>query len=287
MKRTLTCLLALLALSDRAGPQDPPVEPAAPPEAPEEDSRPPEERYFETCDHDRNGWISFREARVSLSLDRAAFAGYDLDSDGRVNAKEFAARYAEALERVGGFRPPNPVTTPVMVPRRSSEQLRTAYDANASGTLELAELETLLSEYGYEEWPAEVVLERVDTDGSGRIEGEEALLVSRLLSAAHLGGSELEVEDLPEASTVMELFGGLAEPEEGVHAAASAPRIPGPVGHYPRLDLDRDGQITLAELERLLQPQQIQVRLGAVLATLDEDGDGGLSRAEFEGCMRH
>ena len=61
--------------------------------------------------------------------------------------------------------------------------------------------------------------------------------------------------------------------------------IVGPVSPFRRLDLDNDGLITLEELERLRRPQTLTVRVAAVLAALDENEDGALSRDELIRAM--
>lgn len=279
--------------------QDPQTPPATPrleagdveltdPEGTEEvDERPEVERFFETCDHDRNGWVSFREARASLFVDRAAYAGFDTDRDGRVSSEEFEVRYTHVVARTGSFRPPNELSLPSLMPRRSPAQLRAAYDGDADGKIDPPELRRLLDDYGYD-LPTHVVLERVDHDGSGEIELSEIHVISRLLSAAHLTQAIDEIQtDLIQADSVLELFGA-TETRETLHDRTAAPaRIPGPVGHFARLDVNHDGGVSLRELEDLQRPSALPVRTAAILATLDKNGDGKLDRAEFEASMRH
>lgn len=261
--------------------------PADPESGEEVDERPEVERFFATCDHDRNGWISFREAQASLFVDRAAYAGFDTDRDGRVSDEEFETRYNHVVARTGSFRPPNELSLPSLMPRRSPAQLRAAYDGDANGTISPPELRRLLDDYGYD-LPTHVVLERVDHDGSGQIELSEIHVISRLLSAAHLTQAIDEIQtELIQADSVLELFGTPEAPESLHNRTAAPPRIPGPVGHFARLDMDRDGGVTLKELEDLQRPSSLPVRTAAILATLDKNGDGRLDRAEFEASMRH
>ncbi|MCB9913799.1 MAG: EF-hand domain-containing protein [Planctomycetes bacterium] len=66
------------------------------------------EAAFTVADRDENGWISFREARESMQHDRARFAAFDHDGDGRITREEFTQEYVEAVQRVGAFKPPQP-----------------------------------------------------------------------------------------------------------------------------------------------------------------------------------
>jgi len=69
-----------------------------------------EDAFFKICDHDKNQWISFREANYSLLLDRNQFGTIDKDSDGRITRVEFDAYYQESNKRNGAFREPRAKT---------------------------------------------------------------------------------------------------------------------------------------------------------------------------------
>jgi len=62
--------------------------------------------FFKICDHDKNQWISFREANYSLLFDRGQFGKVDLNSDGRVTRQEFGTYYKETRELIGSFKEP-------------------------------------------------------------------------------------------------------------------------------------------------------------------------------------
>jgi Ca2+-binding EF-hand superfamily protein len=63
-------------------------------------------KYFEVADYDANGWISFREARESLEIDRNRYLVYDGDRDGRVTVEEYTAISLETARRYGVFKTP-------------------------------------------------------------------------------------------------------------------------------------------------------------------------------------
>ena len=65
-----------------------------------------EDQFFKICDHDSNGWISFREANYSLRIDRTKFGSIDADSDARISSSEFSAYYAKTQELSGSFKEP-------------------------------------------------------------------------------------------------------------------------------------------------------------------------------------
>src|SRR6186713_1901192 len=62
--------------------------------------------YFKTCDYDGNGWIGIGEAKSSMKLDRAGFAVYDTDGDGRITETEYVDRYRAIVSRGGEFKAP-------------------------------------------------------------------------------------------------------------------------------------------------------------------------------------
>ena len=63
------------------------------------------------------------------------------------------------------------------------------------------------------------------------------------------------------------------------------PRITGPVRSFRRLDLDNNGQISLAELEELLRPLFSPVRVHTVHHTLDRNQDGFLTEDEYNAAL--
>jgi EF hand domain-containing protein len=176
--------------------------------------------YFNIADYNGDSWISYREGRESLSLDRDRFARIDKDSDGRIDAREFQEVFEMSIRKVGDFPPPKPDPE--------------------GGPVELPEF---------------------DADAFAR-------------------GA-----DFQPASSINELF-GRAEArtlEEG--ATRQPPFIAGPIPQFRRLDLDLDGEITNKDLDELLRPMQVQTRIRAVIAIMDTDESGGISRAEFDAAM--
>jgi len=181
-----------------------------------------ESQYFKICDHDKNHWISFREAGHSLLLDRDQFARVDIDSDGRITRPEFDTYYTETTERAGSFREP----------RRKAGIQRSATTTDAP---------------------------------------------------TH--GAPKEVKEKVNEQSVRTLFGEHHPRSVEDEAFPLPPQIRGPVNHFDRLDVTRDGNITIEDLEWLARPALLEVRFSSVIAILDADNDGGVSRAEFNAAM--
>lgn len=64
--------------------------------------------YFSIADYDGDGWISFREARTSLEIDRPRFLVYDADQDGQMTLAEYTLVSLETYRRYGAFKAPVP-----------------------------------------------------------------------------------------------------------------------------------------------------------------------------------
>lgn len=176
--------------------------------------------YFGIADYNGDEWISYREGKASLGLDRDRFARVDRDRDGRVDWPEFQELFTITIRSVGDFPSPKPDPSggPVEIPEFDSDAL----------------------------------------DGDA---------------------------DFEPAESIVELF-GTAVPREEEDAAVRRPaRIAGPIPHFRRLDLDLDGEITEADLDALLRPMQVSTRLSAVIAIMDRDESGGVTRAEFDAMM--
>jgi len=181
-----------------------------------------EAEYFKICDHDKNRWISFREANHSLLLDRGQYARVDVDTDGRISRPEFDLYYNETVERSGSFKEPRPQALTRSAPAA-------------------------------EEAPTE------------RAPGEVK-------------------QEVNEAS-VQALFGDHRERADSSDSFPLPPKIRGPIPHFDRLDVTRDGLVTIEDLEWLARPTHLEVRLSSVIAILDTDSDGAVSRDEFEAAM--
>lgn len=244
-----------------------------------------EEEFFRRCDQNGNGWISLREAREAMGLDDTSFGSYDVDRDGRVTRPEFSARYRLSIDRVGGFKPPTEEPRRERAPTRNSEQLRNAYDKNGDGGLSALEMKQLLLDYERAELPAELAVEKLDRDGSSRIDGGEIDFLARLLTTS-ISPAGMDPNAPKVRQTLEELFGGLRDRSSGYQTAPMPPQIDGPVTHFRRLDLDGSGGVSIEDLRRLQSPLELPVRAGAVLAALDVDGDGELSPDEFARSMQ-
>ncbi|MFT4539929.1 MAG: Ca2+-binding EF-hand superfamily protein [Planctomycetota bacterium] len=244
------------------------------------------EEWFSLADYNGTAWISFREARTALDLERERFAFYDSDRDGRLRADEFETYYADSMRLGGVFVPPKPPPGPVKPPERSPQQLRNAYDNDLDGNISLFELGRLLVDYGRIELDANDVLRLIDTDRDELVNLTEMPALSGILhpvvppdDAAALA---LEAEA---PKTILDLFGRVEARGTDIGGTPYPPRILGPVPIFRRLDLDNDGFISTVDLSELLRPIQLGFRPHAVLGTLDLNGDGRLSSDEFEHAM--
>ena len=250
------------------------------------------EDYFEVGDYDSNGFITFREARKSLAITRAGFAKYDLDRNGMIDIEEFAERYNGALLEGDSLPEPIPDRGAPKPPTRNGAQLRLAFDANSDGHLDLEEVQVVLTTYDREEIDAKDTLERLDIDDSGVLELSELDGLAPLLFAKDsLGLVEVEDDEEPERPrrsilTVADLFGERKVRKSATNAAPLPPRIQGPLDHFSRLDYDEDGSVSFEDLDALIRPIQSSIRLNAVVATLDTDGDGVVSHDEFISSMQ-
>jgi Ca2+-binding EF-hand superfamily protein len=238
-------------------------------------------RYFNDCDENGNGWISFREAESAMSLDRDSFKIFDTDRDGRIDAIEFKTRYA-AIKKLGGAFPA-PATSghARRTSTRSPETLVRAYDKNADGILDTLELKRLFEETSGSTLPPDVAMGILDLDKSGKLEAPELAHLAAILSRS---GSGEPTGPPPES--IDELFGKRMKRAPQSAATAQALWIPGPVPAFKRLDFDEDGELSANDLIELARPLQVPVRIHAIIAALDTDGDGTLSEAEFRSSMR-
>ena len=275
MMRSLLPASALAAATALLIAAPSPQEPLRPEYATEEER---EQAYFEIIDHDGNGWISYREARASLGVNRPEFAIYDKDWDGRITDLEFGERYREVVELTGAFQTPKAGEGSRAV-TRSPIQLLSAYDQDADRGISFGELDSLFTDYDREELDIDVVLEKLDRDGDRLLSGDELNHLSRLLAAPVL--IDQPVDPSERRKDVLELFGQIEPRDDLVDAVPQPNRVPGPIPHFDRLDYDRDGFISIDDLRELQSPVQLKARAGPALATLDLNEDEVVSREEF------
>ena len=237
---------------------------------------------FLVADYDASKWISFEEAREALRRDSSGFFTYDVDKDGRITETEYVSRYLSQLDLRGSIPQPLPRAEPVVSPLRDAEQLRNAYDKDADGRLDLTELKAFVEDYGLEGEPAVSNLRKLDIDGSGGLELPEIDKLAKLLETfATSPTANLTAEP---AGSIIELFGTPVERETRTSIPEPA-QIPGPVPSFDRLDQNRDGTVGVDDLNALQFPLVLPVRPESVVAALDLDGDGHLSRAELRASM--
>ncbi|MBK7645205.1 MAG: EF-hand domain-containing protein [Planctomycetes bacterium] len=274
---TLILLLAagLAGPAQRGGKPKPGGEPAPKPAEADTDVA---KQYFDVCDYDADGWITISEARPSLGIDRAGFALYDKDGDGRISPAEFAKRYEVLTRNAGAF--PAPIGKGGL---RKAEAVAPAdlalrYDQDGDATLDRNELRAYLGGLR-SRVEIEVALAMFDADGSRRLEKDEIAALNAFLDPNRRS------QPRPHASSIEELFGKSLPREPRPDTTQIAPRIVGPVSLFRRLDLDQNGRITYEDLLGLRRPIQLPVRIAAVVATLDTSGDGAVDAGELEASM--
>lgn len=235
--------------------------------------------YFSTCDSDGNGWLSYRECRNSLSLDRAGFGEFDRDQDLRVSGEEFEANYAEVARRAGTLLVPVTVSSTKVDPPRGTKQILASFDRDGDGALQKSEILLLFEEYGQKQLPLETAMANLDSDGSGSLSGAELERATRVLLS--LSSARPASGPTTQLASIDQLFGRTIERPAAIDASRQPPLIIGPVLPFRRLDLNADGGIELDDLYRLMTPVTPSFSIGAIHAGLDLDEDGRIDRIEL------
>lgn len=259
-------------------------------------------QHFAVCDLDGNGWLSLREAEITLSLGRNEYQRLDADRDGRLLEAELEPHKKQILARLGALHPDEPllVAPGTTAPGATAEEplepdpadaeaegpetrrmypapvhLLARYDLDRTGGLAPAEVTALFSEVSLG-LSAEMVVAQMDTDESTELESRE-LVPLCFLVARHLPGPLRPPE--PEPTTPVELAREEPAPLQAVAPALEART------HFARLDPSGDGAVDDTDLRALQSPARLGIRVEAVLSALDGNGDGRLSEDEFRRAM--
>ena len=127
---------------------------------------------FRLADRDRSGWVSYRESRFALDLDRDAFSRFDADGDGAVTPEEFERRCRAIVEAGGAL--PGPESRRARAPRGPPSPLPAwlaSLDPDGDGRIPIAQvLERLGPEFATQ---AKQVLEPFDRDRDGSLDQAE------------------------------------------------------------------------------------------------------------------
>ena len=280
--QTLLCAL-LLTLPGVAQGRGKPTKPAAggrdakPADAPESDED-VAKKYFEVADYDGNHWITISEAVPALGIDRKGFALFDTDADGRISLVEFQERYVRIVKNGGAFAAPIGKGGVRTTGPADPNERALRFDADGDDALDRSELRAFLLDL-HSRLETDILLPKFDRDGSRKLEKDELTALLAFLDPARRSRPR------PHAASVEELFGKAYPREELKGSAQLIPRMPGPLPAFRRLDLDGNGKISAMDLTTLQRPIQVPVRLAAVLATLDTNGDDVIDEAEFAASM--
>jgi Ca2+-binding EF-hand superfamily protein len=223
------------------------------------------EQYFEVCDYNGDGSLSFSEAEASMGLDREAFEVYDVDRDGLISLAEFKARYNAIIDAGGVLPIPVPKTKGKKPARKTPAELLEAYDKDDDKALDVKEIKAALDDYHVTDLAPEVALEKLDRDGSKKLELDELEDFANILSP------KIDPKKGKHAKSIEELFGKKIPRDMGPDSTPMPPRIVGPINPFRRLDVDGNGFITIEDLAELQRPLQLPVRINAVVATLGHD----------------
>lgn len=236
--------------------------------------------WFDTADHNGNGWVSFSESAYSLRFTRGRFRAYDSDRDGRLRADEFQDYYMHSITQEGSFVKPRKMRDESTMALRTPEQLRASYDSDLNGGLSEIEVSRMMIDYDQRELDATQLMSSLDLDGNDILEVSELEGLLPILYPDDPAIAEMR----PTAETydsLLDMFGKVEPRPSDSGAPPAPPYIGGPVTLFQRLDLGRDGTISVNDLEILQRPLRIGIRPHAVINTLDLDGDLELSEEEL------
>lgn len=236
--------------------------------------------YFETADWDKDGFIRFSEAEKSMGISLSEFALFDADHDGLVVLAEFAKRYQMTAERGGVFSAPRAKPDAPRPAKKDAKSLLLAYDEDLDGMLNESEVARALEEARIDDPSPLVIVTTFDKDRSSGIDGAELEQFASLLHPEARGSGAKK------SMSLTELFDRTETEDARTGNTIGPRRTTGPISVFKRLDYDRSGSIGLQDLEELYRPLRSPVRPAVVLATLDTDGDGVISRDEFDASMR-
>lgn len=189
-----------------------------------------------------------------------AFTMLDLDRNGVLDTKD---RAAAARRARAAARPARPAFPPIHSPLPSPEKLLERHDENRDGALEPREVAgSKLS----------AALPFADTDGDGRLDGRELSrlvgMVNARIARRNAGDAKPRAPIIPFSSWDRDGDGRLSQKEWRGY-----PRL------FPRIDADRDGHVTRAEIERFKRAIEGE----SFLERFDLDGDGKVTFSEFAG----
>jgi Ca2+-binding EF-hand superfamily protein len=178
------------------------------------------------------------------------------------------------------FTPPRPKPDAPRVPKRDGKALLATYDADSDGMLSELELTRAMTDAEIQDPTPLVMMTTLDKDRSLGIDGLELDELSRVLFPSRDPTTEKK------KLTLVELFDRSIPKDTRAGTTMGPRRTIGPISVFRRLDYDRSGGIELNDLEALQRPLRSIVRPAAILATLDKDGNGTISAAEFAASMQ-
>jgi calcium-dependent protein kinase len=182
----------------------------------------------------------------------------------------------------------SPSTPPPLPPRLAAaaaavRSLFTAYDADGSGGIDVRELAAGLAARGYDVTPGEVskLMSRLDADGDGSVSPAE-------LAAGLVDWSGA---DCPPGVRADRGSGALSS-GDGTECGCSGWAAAWADAAFDALDADGNGTIDLDELAALLPASEraqdgpaLRAAAAELLREADTDGDGCVSRSEFEALL--